>query len=115
MAGAPTSSTPGRRSATIQSMLEVVCTVTLFLLWLAFMLFRFLGLPGYLEAFAALLLLSEFIAVLVLAYERDGALAYETAATVASRDVPALGLLLYGISFVYARRAWRSVVTRRSR
>lgn len=94
-------------------MLAVVCTATVFLLWLAMMLFRFLGLPGYLEAFAALLLLAEFVAVLVLVYHRDGTIAHETAATVASRDVPALGLLLYGIGFVYARRAWRSVVTRR--
>lgn len=96
-------------------MLAVVCTATFFLLWVAFMLFRFLRVPGYLEAFAALLLIAEFVAVLVLAYERDGALAYETAATVASRDVPALGLLLYGVSVAYARRAWRAAVTTRSR
>ena len=95
-------------------MLAVVCTATLFLLWVAFMLFRFLGLPAYLEAFAALLLLAEFVAVLVLTYQRVGTVPYESAATVASRDVPALGLLLYAIGLVYARRAWRSV-TRRSR
>ena len=81
-------------------MLAVACTVTLFLLWLAMMLFRFLGLPGYLEAFAALLLLAEFVAVLVLVYHRDGTVAYEGAATVASRDVPALALLLFAIGLV---------------
>jgi len=96
-------------------MLAVVCTATLFLLWVAFMLFRFLRLPLYLEVFAALLLLAEFVSVLVLAYEPDGTVMYESAATAASRDVPALGALLYGVSFAYARRAWRAVVTTRSR
>jgi len=95
-------------------MLAVVCTATFFFLWLAMMLFRFLGLPGYLEAFAALLLLAEFVSVLVLTYQPAGSVLYESAAAVASRDVPALGLLLYGLGLVYARRAWRSV-TRRSR
>ena len=93
-------------------MLAVVCTTTLLLLWVAFMVFRFLRLPSYLEAAAALLLLAEFVAVLVLSYKDDGALAHETAATVAGQDVPALGLLLYAIASAYARRAWRAVTTR---
>lgn len=93
-------------------MLAVVCTATLLLLWVAFMLFRFLGLPGYLEASAALLMVAEFVAVLVLAYEDDGAVAHATAAIVASQDVPALGLLMYAIGLAYARRAWRTVTTR---
>lgn len=93
-------------------MLAVVCAITLFLLWTAFMLFRFLGLPAYLEAFAALLFVAEFVAVLVIAYEADGTLASRTAEAVAGQDVPALGLLLYGISLAYARRAYRSLTTR---
>lgn len=93
-------------------MLAVVCTVTLLLLWVAFLLFRFLGLPAYLEAAAALLLVGEFVAVLVLAYARDGALTHRTAATVASLDIPALGLLMYAIALLYARRAYRAVTTR---
>jgi hypothetical protein len=93
-------------------MLAVVCTTTLFLLWTAFMLFRFLGLPGYLEAFAALLFVVEFVAVLVIAYEPNGTMASRTAEAVATQDVPALGLLLYGISLAYARRAYRGVITR---
>ncbi len=93
-------------------MLAVVCTATLFLLWVAFMLFRFLGLPGYLEAAAALLLLAEFVAVLVLGYAPDGDPVHRAAASVASTDVPALGLLLYAIALFYARRAHRTVTTR---
>lgn len=94
-------------------MLAVVCTATFFLLWVAFMLFRFLRLPAYLEAFAALLLVAEFVAVLVTKYQEAGSVLYATATTVAGRDVPALGLLLYAISFAYARRAWRAVTTAR--
>lgn len=93
-------------------MIAVVCTATLFFLWTAFMLFRFLELPVFLEAAAALLFLAEFVAVIALAYSGDGDLASRTAETVAGQDVPALTLLLYGISFVYARRAYRAVTTR---
>lgn len=95
-------------------MLAVVCTATLFLLWVAFMLFGFLELPAYLGRAAATLLVAEFVAVLVLAYGDDQEVAYRTAATVAGQDVPALGVLLYGLSLAYARRAYRAV-TRRSR
>ncbi len=86
----------------------VVYTATIWLLGAAFLLFPVLGLPQRFAQVAMTLLVAELSAVMIESYAAPGGFTAEATSTLASQDVPALGLLLYAIAITTGVRAHRA-------
>lgn len=97
---------------------ELICALTLWSLWAAFLLFPRFGLPRYLQQAAAWLCAAEVVAILAYSYAKAGCtpagcpLPSRGAETVAAADIPALAVLLYVLAFGYGMRRARTVTTR---
>ncbi len=100
---------------------ELICALTLWSLWAAFLLFPRFGLPVYMQRAAAWLGVGEVVAILAYSYNRVGCtpdgcpLPSRGAETIAAADIPALAVLLYVLALGYGLRRARAAVTTRSR
>ena len=85
----------------------VVHGATIWLLFSGYLLFHTLGLPGFMRRAAMTLLCAELVALLVVHYAPRTSVGHDAAVALAGQDVPALGILLYGIAVAFGVRAHR--------
>ncbi len=97
---------------------ELICALTLWSLWAAFLLFPRFGLPRYMQRTAAWLCVAEVVAILAYSYAKAGCTPEgcptpsRGAETLAAADIPALAVLLYVLAFGYGLRRARALTTR---